>query len=202
MADRAHCCECNSPVADAVCLSKCAVAAAVGIFPCRRSLGERNGPHAGDDLRSNGFNHSLRASGARFLFIAAAFRGLDLSPASIEDHAAVTKRSHRFLIHNEGLGRRLMQKNSCLILGFTFAIVFFVAVADSCAQAKPEMKAEEAPLRVALAGLVHGHASGFFDQFRRRTDLQMVGIAEADSQLTGQFAKQYGLQPGIYYSEL
>ena len=95
-----------------------------------------------------------------------------------------------------------MQRNSCLILGFSFAIVFFFAVADSCAQAKPEMKAEDAPLRVALAGLVHGHASGFFDQFQRRRDLQIVGIAEADSQLTGQFAKKYGLQPGIFYSDL
>ena len=95
-----------------------------------------------------------------------------------------------------------MRKDSSLILGFAFAIVFFVAVLDSCAQAKPEMQAEGAPLRVALAGLVHGHASGFFDQFQHRTDLQVVGIAEADHQLVTQFAKRYGLQPDIFYSDL
>src|SRR2546430_16379247 len=95
-----------------------------------------------------------------------------------------------------------MRKNSSLILGFTFVVVFFVAVVDSCAQAKPEMKPEDAPLRVALAGLVHGHASGFFDQFQHRTDLQVVGIAEADHQLVTQFAKRYGLQPDIFYSDL
>ncbi len=64
------------------------------------------------------------------------------------------------------------------------------------------MNTEEAPLRVALAGLAHGHAFGFFDQFQRRTDLQVVGIAEADHQLTEQFAKRYGLPPGIFYSDL
>lgn len=70
------------------------------------------------------------------------------------------------------------------------------------AQAKPEMTKEGAPLRVVLAGLVHGHAFGFFDQFQKRTDLQVVGIAEADHQLTTQFAKRYGLEPGLFYSNL
>src|SRR5439155_1437202 len=69
--------------------------------------------------------------------------------------------------------------------------------ADLRAQEKPE-----GPLRVALAGLVHGHAFGFFDQFQRRTDMQVVGIAEADPQLRGQFAKRFGLQPGIFFSDL
>src|SRR5438270_12896326 len=95
-----------------------------------------------------------------------------------------------------------MRKDSSLILGFAFAIVFFVAVLDSCARAKPEMKAEDARLRVALAGLVHGHSFGFFDQFQHRTDLQVVGIAEADHQLTEQFAKRYGLPRGIFFSDL
>ena len=76
------------------------------------------------------------------------------------------------------------------------------ARADLRAQAKPEMKAEDAPLRVALAGLVHGHAFGLFDQFQHRTDLQIVGIAESDQQLAAQFARKYGLQPGIFYSDL
>jgi len=64
------------------------------------------------------------------------------------------------------------------------------------------MKKEEAPLRVALAGLVHGHAFGFFDQFQKRTDLQVVGIAEADGQLVTQFEKSYGLAPGLFFSDL
>ena len=95
-----------------------------------------------------------------------------------------------------------MRKKVSLNLGFMFVAVFFFAAADSTAQAKPEMNAEEAPLRVALAGLVHGHAFGFFDQFQNRKDLQVVGIAEADRQLTAQFAKRYSLEPGLFYSDL
>src|SRR5437899_2074884 len=72
---------------------------------------------------------------------------------------------------------------------------------DSRGQANPATK-EEAPLRAALAGLVHGHASGFFDQFQHRSDLQIVGIAEADRQLAAKFAKSYGLAPGLFYSDL
>src|SRR6266566_4681715 len=95
-----------------------------------------------------------------------------------------------------------MREKVSLNLGFMFVALFFFAAADSTAQAKPGINAEEAPLRVALAGLVHGHAFGFFDQFQRRTDLQVVGIAEADRQLTAQFAKRYSLQPGIFFSDL
>src|SRR5260370_33135371 len=89
---------------------------------------------------------------------------------------------------------------------FTAFFVIFAALlagesADSRGQANPAMK-EEALLRVALAGLVHGHASGFFDQFQHRSDLQIVGIAEADRQLAGKFAKSYGLAPGLFYSDL
>jgi predicted dehydrogenase len=50
--------------------------------------------------------------------------------------------------------------------------------------------------------LVHGHASGFFDQFHRRTDLRIVGIAEANRQLAAQFQKKYSLDPGIFYTDL
>ena len=96
-----------------------------------------------------------------------------------------------------------------IMLNFSFVrallivgIPLLVGTADLRAQAKPEMKKEEAPLRVALAGLVHGHVFGFFDQFQKRADLQVVGIAEADRQLAAQFAKSYGLEPGLFYSDL
>src|ERR1700694_4687097 len=82
------------------------------------------------------------------------------------------------------------------------AALLVCATADSRAQSKPETKKDEAPLRVVLAGLVHGHASGFFDQFQHRADLRIVGVAESDRQLAAQFAKRYGLEPGLFYSDL
>jgi predicted dehydrogenase len=95
-----------------------------------------------------------------------------------------------------------MRRNS--FANFFLIIVTLLACesADLRAQAKPEMNKEEAPLRVAMAGLVHGHASGFFDQFQKRTDLQIVGIAEADGQLVAHFEKKYSLAPGLFYSDL
>src|SRR6266481_5459743 len=95
-----------------------------------------------------------------------------------------------------------MRRNSFLVV---FLMTFVLLAGSSInlrAQTKSATEKEKAPLRVALAGLVHGHASGFFDQFQHRSDLQIVGIAEADRQLAGKFAKSYGLAPGLFYSDL
>jgi predicted dehydrogenase len=82
-----------------------------------------------------------------------------------------------------------------------FAFSLLLGIADSRGQANPARK-EDAPLRVAMAGLVHGHASGFFDQFQKRTDLQIVGIAEGDGQLVAYFEKKFGLAPSLFYTDL
>jgi predicted dehydrogenase len=95
-----------------------------------------------------------------------------------------------------------MQRNSFPAVFLMTIAVLAGANAVSRGQTKPADKKEEAPVRVALAGLVHGHAFGFFDQFQKRRDLQVVGIAEGDRQLAAQFAKRYGLAPGLFYSDL
>ena len=95
-----------------------------------------------------------------------------------------------------------MRRNSLPKALLLCAIILPFAAVCSMPQTKPAAKQDVAPLRVVLAGLVHGHASGFFDQFQHRADLQIVGIAESDPQLTAQFAKRYGLAPGLLYSDL
>ncbi len=93
-------------------------------------------------------------------------------------------------------------RNSLLAV-FLMALALLVgASAESRGQTKAATKAEDEPLRVALAGLVHGHAFGFFDQFQKRTDLQIIGIAEADGQLVAQFEKKYNLASSLFYSDL
>jgi len=95
-----------------------------------------------------------------------------------------------------------MRRNTFLAV-FSMTLVLFAGSRVTLrAQTKPATEKENAPLRVALAGLVHGHAFGFFDQFQKRADLQVVGIAEADRQLVAQFTKKYGLAPGLLYSDL
>src|ERR1700674_471146 len=95
-----------------------------------------------------------------------------------------------------------MRRNSFPAVFLMTLAVLAGATVVSRGKTKPADKKEEAPVRVALAGLVHGHAFGFFDQFQKRTDLQVVGIAEADRQLAAQFGKRYGLAPGLFYSDL
>src|SRR5260370_7281640 len=57
---------------------------------------------------------------------------------------------------------------------------------DSRGQATPPTR-EEAPMRVALAVLVHGHASGFSKQFQHPTALQIAGIPKAHRQPLAKF---------------
>jgi predicted dehydrogenase len=95
-----------------------------------------------------------------------------------------------------------MRRNSLPIVALVCAAIFSLATANARAQAKRATKQDEPPLRVVLAGLVHGHASGFFDQFQHRADLRIVGVAESDRQLTAQFAKRYGLAPSLFFSDL
>ena len=95
-----------------------------------------------------------------------------------------------------------MRRNTFLAV-FSMTLVLFAGSRVTLrAQTKPAAEKENAPLRVALAGLVHGHAFGFFGQFQKRMDLQVVGIAEADRPLAAQFTKKYGLAPGLLYSDL
>jgi len=95
-----------------------------------------------------------------------------------------------------------MRRNIFLAVFSMTLVLFARSSVNLRAQTKPATEKENAPLRVALAGLVHGHAFGFFGQFQKRMDLQVVGIAEADRQLAAQFTKKYGLAPGLLYSDL
>ena len=59
-----------------------------------------------------------------------------------------------------------------------------------------------APLRVGIAGLVHGHVSGFLQQNLHRTDIQIVGVAEADKKLSEFIAQKFGLAPDLFFSDV
>jgi glucose-fructose oxidoreductase len=61
---------------------------------------------------------------------------------------------------------------------------------------------ENKPMRVAIAGLVHGHAGGFLSAALKRTDIEVVGIAEADRALFDRYAQKYGLDAKLYHADL
>jgi predicted dehydrogenase len=59
-----------------------------------------------------------------------------------------------------------------------------------------------APLHVAITGLVHGHADGFFQRSLRRPDIQIVGIAEPDQQVASRYASKFGLDLSLIFTDL
>jgi predicted dehydrogenase len=60
-----------------------------------------------------------------------------------------------------------------------------------------------APVRVAIAGLVHGHVTGFMRQLQGRTaDMELVGVFEADAALRSAFRERYGLAEDKMFASL
>ena len=78
---------------------------------------------------------------------------------------------------------------------FSLSLFALASMPNVAAQAKP-------PLRVAIAGLAHGHAQGFFSHSLNRTDIQIVGIAEPDRALFDQYAAKFHLDPSLYHANL
>ncbi len=59
-----------------------------------------------------------------------------------------------------------------------------------------------APLRVAIVGLVHGHVEGFLAQLPKHADVQLVGIAEADTTLWTKYGEKFSLPYPIFYKSM
>jgi predicted dehydrogenase len=70
------------------------------------------------------------------------------------------------------------------------------------AQTKPAENENSAVLRVGIAGLVHGHVGGFLQQNQRRSDIQIVGIAEDDSKLAAFYESKFALAHNIFFQSV
>lgn len=75
----------------------------------------------------------------------------------------------------------------------TLAILFFAFLSLSSMAQKP--------VRVAVAGLSHGHVGWIFNR-KDKTDIQLVGIWETNPDLVKQFTERYKLDPKLFYSDL
>jgi glucose-fructose oxidoreductase len=66
--------------------------------------------------------------------------------------------------------------------------------------ALPSWGAEgDPPVRLAVVGLEHGHVRGFLDRLRDRTDVQLVGVVDADGALRDSYRDRYHLAPDLFY---
>jgi scyllo-inositol 2-dehydrogenase (NADP+) len=66
----------------------------------------------------------------------------------------------------------------------------------------PQTTATAGPLRVAIAGMVHGHVEGFLQHSLHRPDIQIVGFAEPDSQVAARYAAQFSLDRSLIFTDL
>jgi len=55
------------------------------------------------------------------------------------------------------------------------------------------------PLRVAIVGLEHGHVEGFLHMLSQHPDVQLVGIADADSNLVAKYRSRYNLSESLFF---
>lgn len=63
------------------------------------------------------------------------------------------------------------------------------------------LRAQQAPLRVAIVGLVHGHVEGFIRAFPQHPHVELVGIAEPDAALRAKYEHKDGLAPNLFFSD-
>ena len=62
--------------------------------------------------------------------------------------------------------------------------------------------AGEAPIRVALVGLVHGHAKGFLRALPGNDSATLVAIVEPREDLAKEYAAKFGLDSKLFYTDL
>ncbi len=68
----------------------------------------------------------------------------------------------------------------------------------------------EAPLKVGIVGLVHGHVAAFLyggalapaGSILKRQDVQLVGIVEPDQALFDEYAKKFHLSPALHFKSI
>lgn len=76
----------------------------------------------------------------------------------------------------------------------------FVGVAAAGALAGPPplfgQGSAARPLRLGMAGLVHGHAGGFLSRYRDAKEVDLVGVAEPDAEVAARYAGRWRLDPG------
>jgi len=70
------------------------------------------------------------------------------------------------------------------------------------ASAGPADARQTAPMRLAIAGLVHGHVGSFLWAAQSRKDVQIVGIFEANPELLKSYAKQHGFAEDLLFTDL
>ncbi len=60
----------------------------------------------------------------------------------------------------------------------------------------------ESPLRVAIAGLDHGHVDGFFRALQKRKDVELVGVFDPDASLHKKYGDLFSIAGNLFFTDL
>jgi predicted dehydrogenase len=74
----------------------------------------------------------------------------------------------------------------------------YLAVAAPAGAAQPA----DPPLRLAIAGLTHGHVDGFLRSLEGRADVRLVAVFDPDPELRAAKAERHRLAPSLLYDRL
>ncbi len=81
-----------------------------------------------------------------------------------------------------------------------FSVLLFILLLCSHMVASGQVKTQD-PLRVGVAGLVHGHVGWVFES-HKRGDIEIIGIAEPNAELAQQYLKRYNLPASLVFPTL
>lgn len=72
----------------------------------------------------------------------------------------------------------------------------------SATSARAQASAEARPLRIAIAGLVHGHVRGHMNAMVKRTDVELVGVYDPDAGLREKFGATHRIDAAKLFADL
>lgn len=80
--------------------------------------------------------------------------------------------------------------------------ILAVLIAPAATQAFAPDRPGDAPLRLAVIGLVHGHVHGALAAARDRDDIELVGVYDPSHDLFAKFAERYDIDESLYFDDL
>ena len=83
-----------------------------------------------------------------------------------------------------------------------FVLTAALTIPDSRGQTAQSTDSSGSPLRVAIAGMAHGHTNGFLQRVKDRRDIEIIGVAEPDRKLFDRYASDFGLSASLYHADL
>ena len=83
-----------------------------------------------------------------------------------------------------------------------FLLTVALTIPDSRGQTQQSTDSSAVPLRIAVAGMAHGHTNGFLQRVKNRHDVEIIGVAEPDRKLFDRYAADFHLDASLYHADL